>query len=91
MWTLRLAFARRYALRTSITKSTITFWLLDAASEMTSATPSRGDVALNKWSLGPVLYSSATHRDLMFGHSDVPLFVSAQPVLMGFLPVSFQH
>ena len=27
----------------------------------------------------------------MFGHSDVPLFVSAQPVLMGFLPVSFQH
>ena len=27
----------------------------------------------------------------MFGHSDVPLFVSAQPVLMGFFPVSFQH
>ena len=27
----------------------------------------------------------------MFGHSHVPLFVSAQPVLMGFLPVSFQH
>ena len=27
----------------------------------------------------------------MFGHSDVPLFVSAQPaVLMGFVPVSFQ-
>ena len=42
-------------------------------------------------SLGPVLYSFATHRDLMFGHSDVPLFVSAQPVLMGFFPVSFQH
>ena len=27
----------------------------------------------------------------MFGHSDVPWFVSAQPVLMGFFPVSFQH
>ena len=27
----------------------------------------------------------------MFGHSDVPLFVSAQTVLMGFFTVSFQH
>ena len=58
---------------------------------MTIFTPSRGDVALNKSGLGPVLYSSATHRDLKFGHSEVPFFVSAQPVLMGFFPVSFQH
>ena len=58
---------------------------------MTSFTPSRGDVALNKSGLGPVLYSFATQRDLMFGHSDVPLFVSAQSVVMGFFPVSFQH
>ena len=46
---------------------------------MTSLNPSRGDVALNKSDLHPVLYSFATLRDLMFGHSDVPLFVSAQP------------
>ena len=39
MYTLRLAFAFKYALRTSITKSTVDFWLLDAASEMTSFTP----------------------------------------------------
>ena len=59
---------------------------LNAASEITSFTPSRGD------GLGPVLYSFATQRDPpMFGHSDVPLFVSAQPVLMEFFPVSFQH
>ena len=34
---------------------------------------------------------SRPQRDLMFGHTDVPLFVSAQPVLMEFFPVSFQH
>ena len=55
MLTLRLAFGQKYALHTSITKSTISFWLLDTASEMTSFTPSRGDVALNKSGLGPVL------------------------------------
>ena len=33
----------------------------------------------------------ATQRNLVFGHSDVPLSVSAQPVLMGFFSVSFQH
>ena len=90
METLRLAVAWKCALRTSVTKSTVPL-LLDAASEMTSCTPSRGDVALNNSGLGPVLYSFATHRDLMFGHSDVPLFVSAQPVLTGIFPVSFQH
>ena len=72
------------------TKRNVPFWLLDAASEMTSFAPSRGDVALDKSGLGPVLYSFATHRDLVFGHTDAPLFVSAQPVLMGFFPVSFQ-
>ena len=51
---------------------------------MTSFTPSRGDAALNKSGLDPVLYSFVTHQDLMFGHSDVPLFVSSQTVLMGF-------
>ena len=91
MWTLRFAFAWKYALRTSITKSTVPFWLLDAASEMTSFTPSTSDVALNKSGLGPVLYSFANHRDLVFGHSDVPLLVTAQPVLMGFSLLSFQH
>ena len=41
-------------------------WLLDAASEMTSSTRFKGDVALNKSVLGPVLFSFATHRDLTF-------------------------
>ena len=72
-------------------KQTVPFWLLDAASEMTRLTDFRGDVALNKSGLGPVLCSSATHRDLKFGHSNVPSFLSAQPVLMGFFAVSYKH
>ena len=39
METLRLALAEKYAHRTSITIRTVPFWLLDAASEMTSFTP----------------------------------------------------
>ena len=58
---------------------------------MTSFTPSRGDVALNKSAWVLCCIPSRPHRDLTFGHSEVPLFVSAQPVLMGFFPVSFQH
>eukprot|EP00972_Heterocapsa_arctica_P009063 1334554-Heterocapsa_arctica.AAC.1 len=57
-----------------------------AASDMTSRTPSKGEVPANRSGLGPVLNSFATHRDLMFGSSAVPLFVSAHPVLMGPLP-----
>ena len=38
-----------------------------------------------------MLYTYEHQRDLMFGHSGVPLFVSAQPVLMEFFPVSCQH
>ena len=72
---LRYDFAQKYPLRTSITGST----------ERTSLTPSTGGVALNRSGLGPVLYFFATQRDLMFEHCDVPFFVSAQPVLMGFL------
>ena len=49
-------------------------------SEMTNLILSRGDVALNKSGLGPLFFSFATQRDLMFGQSDVP-FVSAQPFL----------
>ena len=56
---------------TSITKSTVPFWLLDAASEITNFTPTTSDVALNKSGRGPVLCSLTTHRDLMFGQSDV--------------------
>ena len=38
-----------------------------------------------------MLDSFANRRDLMFGDSDVPLLVTAQPVLMGFSLLSFQH
>ena len=58
---------------------------------MTSFTPSRRDVVLNRSGLGPVWFSFATQRDLLYGHSDIPLFVSAQPVLVGFFPVCLQH